>query len=86
MDKLDKILDNQIEMKTSLAVVEQKLEDKGRRLTNVEKEVKDLNKFKWGVIGTAAVSIQITTTNLVQIHCGLLTIVSLALLKNCVMI
>lgn len=57
MDKLDKILDNQIEMKTSLAVVEQKLEDKGRRLTNVEKEVKDLNKFKWGVIGTAAVSI-----------------------------
>ena len=57
MDKLDKILDNQIEMKTSLAVVEQKLEDKGRRLTNVEKDVKDLNKFKWGVIGTAAVSI-----------------------------
>jgi hypothetical protein len=33
------------------------LEDKGRRLTNVEKDVKDLNKFKWGVIGTAAVSI-----------------------------
>ncbi len=57
MDKLDKILDNQMEMKTSLAVVEQKLEDKGRRLTNVEKDVKDLNKFKWGVIGTAAVSI-----------------------------
>ena len=57
MDKLDKILDNQIEMKTSLAVVEQKLEDKGRRLSNVEKDVKDLNKFKLGVIGTAAVSI-----------------------------
>ena len=48
MDKLDKILDNQIEMKTSLAVVEQKLEDKGRRLTNVEKDVKDLNKFQMG--------------------------------------
>ena len=57
MDKLDKILDNQIEMKSSLAVVEQKIEEKDRRITKVEDEVESLKRFKWGVIGTAAVSI-----------------------------
>lgn len=55
--KLDRILENQSKMNTSLAVIEEKIKSKDRRLTKVEKDVKDLNKFKWGVIGTAAVSI-----------------------------
>ncbi len=55
--KIDKILENQSKMNTSLAVIEEKIKSKDRRLTKVEKDVKDLNKFKWGVIGTAAVSI-----------------------------
>jgi len=55
--KIDKILENQNKMNTSLAVIEEKIKSKDRRLTKVEKDVKDLNKFKWGVIGTAAVSI-----------------------------
>jgi len=55
--KIDKILENQSTMNTSLAVIEEKIKSKDRRLTKVEKDVKDLNKFKWGVIGTAAVSI-----------------------------
>ncbi len=55
--KLDRILENQSSMNTSLAVIEERLNTKDKRLTAVEKDVKDLNKFKWGVIGTAAVSI-----------------------------
>ena len=55
--KIDKILENQSTMNTSLAVIEEKIKSKDRRLTKVEKDVKDLNKFKWRVIGTAAVSI-----------------------------
>ena len=55
--KIDKILENQSKTNTSLAVIEERLKSKDRRLTKVEKDVKDLNKFKWGVIGTAAVSI-----------------------------
>ena len=56
-DKIDKILENQSSMNTSLAVIEERLNTKDKRLTAVEKDVKELNKFKWGVIGTAAVSI-----------------------------
>ena len=56
-DKIDKILENQSSMNTSLAVIEERLKSKDKRLTAVEKDVKELNKFKWGVIGTAAVSI-----------------------------
>jgi len=55
--KLDRILENQSNMNTSLAVIEERLNAKDKRLTAVEKDVKELNKFKWGVIGTAAVSI-----------------------------
>jgi hypothetical protein len=55
--KIDKILDNQSKMNTSLAVIEEKIKSKDRRLSKVEGEIDGLKKFKWGVIGTAAVSI-----------------------------
>ena len=55
--KLDKILENQSSMNTSLAVIEERMKAKDKRLTKVEEEVEGLKKFKWGVIGTAAVSI-----------------------------
>jgi len=62
--KIDKILENQSKMNTSLAVIEEKIKSKDKRLTKVEGEIDKvegeidgLNKFKWGVIGTAAVSI-----------------------------
>jgi len=44
-------------MNTSLAVIEEKIKSKDRRLSKVEGEIDGLKKFKWGVIGTAAVSI-----------------------------
>ncbi len=56
-DKLDKILENQIEMGKSLAVIETKLEAKEKRLDKVETNVEGLNRFKWGVVGTAVVSV-----------------------------
>ena len=56
-DKIDKILENQSSMNTSLAVIEERMKSKDKRLTKVELEVEGLKKFKWGVIGTAAVSI-----------------------------
>ena len=56
-DKLDKILENQIEMGKSLAVIETKLEAKEKRLDKVETNVDGLNRFKWGVVGTAVVSV-----------------------------
>ena len=56
-DKLDKILENQIEMGKSLAVIETKLEAKEKRLDKVEPNVEGLNRFKWGVVGTAVVSV-----------------------------
>ena len=55
--KIDKILENQSKMNTSLAVIEEKIKSKDRRLSKVEGEIDGLKKFKWGVIGTAAVSI-----------------------------
>ena len=56
-DKLDKILENQIEMGKSLVVIETKLVAKEKRLDKVETNVEGLNRFKWGVVGTAVVSV-----------------------------
>ena len=55
--KIDKILENQSKTNTSLAVIEEKMKSKDKRLNKVEREIEGLKKFKWGVIGTAAVSI-----------------------------
>ncbi len=56
-DKLDKILDNQVEMGKSIVVIETKLASKEKRLDKVETNVDGLNRFKWGVVGTAVVSV-----------------------------
>jgi hypothetical protein len=56
-DKIDRLLRGQAEISTSIAVLEARLNAKGKRIEKNEKEIKDLNKFKWGIIGTAAVSI-----------------------------
>ena len=56
-DKLDKILDNQVEMGKSIVVIETKLVAKEKRLDKVETNVEGLNRFKWGVVGTAVVSV-----------------------------
>ena len=55
-DKLDKILDNQVEMGKSIVVIETKLASKEKRLDKVETNVEGLNRFKWGVVCTAVVS------------------------------
>ncbi len=56
-NKLDKILDNQVEMGKSIVVIETKLVAKEKRLDKVETNVDGLNRFKWGVVGTAVVSV-----------------------------
>lgn len=55
--KLDKLLDGQAKISTAIAVLETRLDAKGRRIAKNEKDVEDLKKFKWGIIGTAAVSL-----------------------------
>ena len=56
-DKLDKILDNQIEMGKSLAVIEHRMENKDKRLNKVEADTESLKKFKWGLIGTGGLGL-----------------------------
>lgn len=56
-EKLDKIIDNQIDMMKAIVAIETKAEAKKERVNKLEKDVEGLKKFKWGIIGTAAISV-----------------------------
>jgi len=55
--KLDKLIEGQNELAVGQAVLVTKMESKDQRLKELEADVKGLNRFKWGIIGTAAVSV-----------------------------
>lgn len=56
-EKLDKLLAGQSQLTTEIAVIATRLDAKEKRICKNEKDVEDLKKFKWGIIGTAAVSL-----------------------------
>lgn len=56
-DKLDELLRGQLVMQGDLKVIEERLKGKEVRISNNEKSVESLKKFKWGIIGTATISV-----------------------------
>ena len=56
-DKIDKLLSGQAKISTAIAVIENRLDNKSEKIAKNEKDLEDLKKFKWGIIGTAAVSL-----------------------------
>lgn len=56
-DKINRILNNQVAMGISLAVIQEQIKAKEKRMSKNEKDIEGLKKFKWGIIGTAGVSI-----------------------------
>lgn len=56
-DKIDKLLNGQAKISTEIAVLQTRLDHKSDKIAKNEKDLEDLKKFKWGIIGTAAVSL-----------------------------
>ena len=56
-DKIDRLLAGQSKLNTDIAVIATRLDAKEKRISKNEKDVEDLKRFKWGIIGTAAVSL-----------------------------
>ncbi len=55
-EKLDKILDNQMEMGRGIAVLETEIKNNTKVQDKHSKDIEGLKKFKWGIIGTAALT------------------------------
>ena len=56
-DKIDKLLNGQAKISTEIAVLQTRLDHQSDKIAKNEKDLEDLKKFKWGIIGTAAVSL-----------------------------
>lgn len=54
---MDKMLENQAKIITSVALLEQRSAQKEKTIDKLEGKVESLNKFRWGVVGTAGFSI-----------------------------
>ena len=51
--KIDKVLEKLTDIEKAVAVINYQIIEKDRRLAQVEKDVKLLNQFKWGLVGSS---------------------------------